>query len=184
MPGPASTGRGHAARRSRAAGRRTAPTGLPPWPGWVPGWCSPEPALTAGGEPVTFDPGESALLPVMERASGPRTPQPQLTPGQGSHADSALNCAHVLPWESAERSHADSGALFLHSKLTSDQSGRPDLNRRPLDSQIGGVGVFAAQWHSACRTRRAATCGLSGRMHGVWSPAHRAPPVLGGAVRS
>ena len=44
------------------------------------------------------------------------------------------------------------------------------MNRRPLDPQNGGVGVFAAQTRSACRTRRAATCGLFGRVHAVWSP--------------
>src|SRR5262249_23506414 len=49
-------------------------------------------------------------------------------------------------------------------------SGRPDLNRRPLDPQNGGVGVFAARRHSACCTRRVATCGLFRQMHGVWSP--------------
>jgi hypothetical protein len=49
-------------------------------------------------------------------------------------------------------------------------SGRPDLNRRPLDPQNGGVGVLAAQSRPACRTRRAATCGLFSRMCAVWSP--------------
>jgi hypothetical protein len=49
-------------------------------------------------------------------------------------------------------------------------SGRPDLNRRPLDPQNGGAGGFAAQRRSACRTRQVVTCGLFGRMYAVWSP--------------
>jgi hypothetical protein len=44
------------------------------------------------------------------------------------------------------------------------------MNRRPLDPQNGGVGVFAAQRHSACRIWRAAACGLFGYMDTVWSP--------------
>jgi hypothetical protein len=36
-------------------------------------------------------------------------------------------------------------------KCSKNPSGRPDLNRRPLDPQDGGVGVFAAQKRSAWR---------------------------------
>ena len=60
------------------------------------------------------------------------------------------------------------GEIF--SKKIGYQSGRSDLNRRPLDPQDRGVGVFAAQRRSACRTRRAVTCGLFGRTYTVWSP--------------
>jgi Asp-tRNA(Asn)/Glu-tRNA(Gln) amidotransferase A subunit family amidase len=42
-----------------------------------------------------------------------------------------------------------------YSKKLNYQSGRPDLNRRPLAPQNGGVGVFAVQRRSACwETRR------------------------------
>ena len=56
------------------------------------------------------------------------------------------------------------------------QSGRPDLNRRPLDPQDMAVGIQPGQ----CRLREdalgAATCGLSGWMHSVWS---QSGPKLG-----
>ena len=44
------------------------------------------------------------------------------------------------------------------------------MNRRPLDPQKGGVGVFAVQRRSGCRARRVVTCGLFGRLYSVWSP--------------
>ncbi len=58
----------------------------------------------------------------------------------------------------------------LRPKNTSDQSGRRDLNPRPLDPQDGGVGIFAAQPGRGGIARCSITCGLSGRARSVWSP--------------
>ena len=70
----------------------------------------------------------------------------------------------------SEHPHTRWAAPVEREQAASDLSGRPDLNRRPLDPRNGGVGVFAAQMRSACEGRRVATCGLFGGMDTVWSP--------------
>ena len=49
-------------------------------------------------------------------------------------------------------------------------SGRRDLNPRPLDPQDVGLGICAGQPGNGGGVLGDPTCGLSGRMHGVWSP--------------
>ena len=49
------------------------------------------------------------------------------------------------------------------------QSGRPDLNRRPLDPQEVGLAVLTGQRGSDSPALGAPTCRLFGHMHSVWS---------------
>jgi hypothetical protein len=57
----------------------------------------------------------------------------------------------------------------VYSKKCHYQSGRPDLNRRPLDPQEVGLAVLTGQWGSGDLVLRVPTCWLSGHMHSVWS---------------
>jgi hypothetical protein len=51
----------------------------------------------------------------------------------------------------------------------SPASGRPDLNRRPLDPQDIAVGVLPGQCRRRGDTPGSPTCALSARMQSVWS---------------
>jgi hypothetical protein len=55
--------------------------------------------------------------------------------------------------------------------------GYPDWNRRPLDPQDCGLAVIAGQSSDSGEAVGVPTCGLSGRMHYVWSPS--GPQLLG-----
>jgi hypothetical protein len=61
-------------------------------------------------------------------------------------------------------------------RQVSDQSGRPDLNRRPLDPQKVGLAVLTGQSGSSGPALGAPTCRLFMRVHTVWSQS--APPKL------
>ena len=54
-------------------------------------------------------------------------------------------------------------------KRSKNQSGRPDLNRRPLDPQEVGFGVCPGQSCYAGGALGVPTCGLFSRVHTVWS---------------
>jgi hypothetical protein len=64
-------------------------------------------------------------------------------------------------------------------------SGRPDLNRRPLDPQDMGLTVLTGQWGSGGPALGAPTCWLSGQVHSVWSQSgpKRSPGALGRTPR-
>jgi hypothetical protein len=59
---------------------------------------------------------------------------------------------------------------ILGHKRSKNQSGRPDLNRRPLDPQDGGSGGIAAQSVFFVYSLRSLTCSLFSMWHSVWSP--------------
>jgi len=59
--------------------------------------------------------------------------------------------------------------MEIYSKKLYYQSGRPDLNRRPLDPQEVGLAVLAGHWGSDGPALGAPTCMLFGQMHSVWS---------------
>ena len=61
------------------------------------------------------------------------------------------------------------------SKKLNYQSGRPDLNRRPLDPQEVGFGVCPGQSCYAGGALGVPTCGLFSRAHTVWSQSGIAP---------
>jgi hypothetical protein len=125
--------------------------------GWMPSALAPllRAVACVGPAPVT----RSAMSACRPRSSAVRASEPvSRTAGLPS-----LDYDH-------DRSHLGEFRSQLGLQVFEKPSGRPDLNRRPLDPQNGGVGVFAAQRRSACRIRRVATCGLFGRMDAVWSP--------------
>jgi hypothetical protein len=57
----------------------------------------------------------------------------------------------------------------LVHKAFEKPSGRPDLNRRPLDPQDMGLAVLTGHWGSDGPALGALTCWLSAQMHSVWS---------------
>src|SRR5262249_32900649 len=116
-------------------------------PASVLGWCCPEPALTTRCEPVTFDSETSArggddTLGGLGRPLLTSGVMSYYTPHHGGFTE--LMGARCAPISRPQ------GSLFVRSKVGSDQSGRPDLNRRPLDPQSRSGRRWAwlsvAQW--------------------------------------
>jgi hypothetical protein len=82
-------------------------------------------------------------------------------------------CREMPPNPAVKLRSNDLEAIPPSGEMASDLqrwSGRPDLNRRPLDPQDVGSGVIPAQSAFSVRALCSLTCGLFSVWHGVWSP--------------
>ena len=88
-------------------------------------------------------------------------------PGWGAVAHAARASGRAIAQQVG--SFVGSCVVEVYSKKVSYQSGRPDLNRRPLDPQEVGLAVFTGQRGSGGPALGAPTCRSFGQMHSVWS---------------
>ena len=117
---------------------------------------------------------------------GERQPDPQFAaadvesgerPATDSAADERLDgegpevagVAALIRSTWQRRNSFGSPRAFRNASQASYQSGRRDLNPRPLNPQNGGVGVFPGQEGFRGRLESSATWSLFTLVHGVWS---------------
>src|SRR5215471_6880036 len=118
-----------------------------------PAYDIPEPAMYTSPSSGTA----TRLIPLHPVAGSPPTVAPtwQAVRPTAEHAASSQLEEVVPKW---------------FPRRSENPSGRPDLNRRPLDPQDGGLAGIPAQSVIFVHAYRLPTCGLFSALHGVWSP--------------
>ncbi|GLW55108.1 hypothetical protein Kpho01_31190 [Kitasatospora phosalacinea] len=142
---------------------------LPPQPGRFP-------ALVAG-QALPFAGAEALVRSVRQSGSSPPATARTSTGTDRGTTDVPADVARRPPCDHrADATTERAGIWFPKYRLSqpTSQSGRQDLNLRPLDPQSGKVFLFLPELRSharrACADERASRTSCDG-MHDVWSPA-------------